>query len=640
MKRSFIFILSGILFMNNLFLFAQKPTSTSKRAVEDYNNGLKTYSQRNYPLAEKLFLSALAEDSFFIEAYLVLAELYEDWDKPGKAIDTYRKGLPIDKQYFPNGYIRLGNLEYREALYEDGGKSYSQYLSLNTGNGAQIARAREGLARCQFSLDAVQHPVEFKPVNLGPNINTTEDEYWPSLSADEQTLVITRLIQSSDLLKKVQEDFFISKQGDTGWGVMKNAGSPLNTFDNEGAQALSGDGRFMVFTACNRKDGIGRCDLYSTTREGDTWSVPKNMGKPVNSSYRETQPTLTPDGRTLFFASDRSGGKGLHDIWVTHRNENNQWSSPENLGDKINTPGIEMSPFIHPDNQSLYFSSDGHIGLGGYDLFVARKDSNGQWQIPVNLGYPINTNRDEMGMIVNARGDRAYYSSDIQKDRGKDIFMFDLPVSSRPLMVTYMKGRVFDAITRKLLKADFELIHLETGKEIYRSFSDSITGEFLVSIPTNNNYMLNVSHQGYLFFSENFTLKGIFNAGKPYLKDIPLQPIQVGKSIVLKNVFYETDSYALKKESESELNKVVRFLQANPSIRIEIGGHTDNTGTEEHNLKLSENRAKTVAAYIISNSIPGGRIVYKGFGMSKPLSDNNTVEGKALNRRTELKIID
>jgi outer membrane protein OmpA-like peptidoglycan-associated protein len=489
-------------------------------------------------------------------------------------------------------------------------------------------------------MEAVQHPVDFKPVNMGPSINTSGDEYWPSLSADEQILVITRLIPSDEFMKKVHEDFFMSHRREESWELMKNAGSPLNTGDNEGAQALSGDGRLMIFTACNRKDGFGRCDLYYSIKEGDRWMFPRNLGKPVNTAYRETQPSITPDGRTLYFSSDRPGGKGLHDLWVSHQDDNGRWSAPENLGEAINTGGIEMSPFIHPDNQSLYFSSDGHIGLGGYDLFVSRRDSSGKWQQPVNLGYPINTNRDEIGLIVNSRGDKAYYSSDVEKANGKDIYVFDLPVKDRPLMVTYMKGKVYDAENKRLLRARFELLDLETGSCLYRSVSDSITGEFLISIPVNHNYMLNVSREGYLFYSDNFTLQGSYQVDSPFLKDVPLQPLKVGNRIVLRNVFYETDSYALRKESTAELNKVVRLLQAHPDIKIEISGHTDNTGNPDYNQKLSENRAQTVADYLISSSIDPERIVARGYGMKLPVAANNTEEGRAQNRRTELLIIE
>jgi hypothetical protein len=635
------FVISGLilLLLSGSMAAQDKPVTHSKKAIDAYNKALQSYSVHNFGTAENLLMEAVREDPRFIDAFLLLAEVYEDWDIPQKAIDAYRKGLEINENYYPNGFFRLGNLEYGEGRYAEARSDYDHFLAMHTGNQNNEDKARNGIIRCDFSIHAMEHPVEFKPVNLGPNVNTASDEYWPCLSADEQTLVITRLVKSDDFMKKVQEDFFISHWKDSEWEKMKNAGSPLNTSDNEGAQTISADGRYMVFTACNRSDGLGRCDLYWSVKEGDSWSRPKNMGKPVNTAYRETQPSITPDGRTLYFSSDRPGGKGQHDIWVSYLKDDETWSVPENLGDSINTGGIEMSPFIHPDNQSLYFSSNGLVGLGGYDLFVSRRDSAGRWRKAVNLGYPINTNRDEIGLIVNARGDKAYFSSDINKSQGKDIFVFDMPVQDRPVMVTYMKGRVLDALSNRLLGARFELIDLENGRELYKSNSDSITGEFIVTIPVNHNCMLNVSRKGYIFYSENFSLKGIFKASSPYLKDVPLQPLMVGKSIVLKNVFYETDSYALKKESELELNKVVQLLLANPGIHIEISGHTDNTGNEEHNQRLSENRAKTVADYLVSSSIKADRIVYRGYGMKFPISSNDTEEGKAKNRRTEMKII-
>jgi outer membrane protein OmpA-like peptidoglycan-associated protein len=629
-----------ILFIPAERIIAQaRPSTTSKKAMEAYNHALEDYSMRSFEVAEKYLQEAIRSDSTFIDAYMLLAEVEQDWGKPLKAIDAYKKGLIINEQYYTYGFIRLGQLQYGEAQYDEALKSYNRFLKLHTGNVKNEEKAKDGIVRCTFSINAMQHPVEFKPENLGPGVNSALDDYWPSLSADEQTLVITRLIKSEDFFKKVQEDFFISQWVNNGWSTAKNLGFPINTSDNEGAQTLSGDGRLMVFTACNRSDGQGRCDLYWSFRRGDKWSIPQNMGKPINTAYRETQPSITSDGRTLYFASDRPGGKGNHDIWVSYKDSADHWTVPENLGDSINSPGTEMSPFIHPDNQSLYFSSDGLIGLGGFDIFVSRRNKEGKWRKAVNLGYPINTNRDEIGLIVNARGDKAYFASNIDKNQGKDIFSFEMPVQDRPSMTTYMKGRVLDSKNNSLLRARFELIDLENGKDFYKSYSDSITGEFVVSIPVDHNYMLNVSRKGYLFYSENFSLKGVFHQDAPLLKDIPLQPIEIGKSIVLKNVFFETDSYALKKESEIELNKVVQFLKVNPGIRVEISGYTDNVGETEYNQVLSENRANAVTDFLIAASVNAQRIVSKGYGMSNPVTSNDAEEGRARNRRTELKII-
>lgn len=643
-KRSRIGILFIAFIAAFVFLSVQATAQTSvstksKKAIDAYNEGLSKYTANNYTAAEQLFLTAIQADKQFIEAYLLLAQVYEDSGAPLKAIEIYKRGLAINEAYYPYGYIKLGNLEYREGKYEDALNSYKHFKTLNKGTAQQIDKANEGILRCEFSINAVRNPVPFIPENLGAQINSRYDDYWPSLSADEKTLVITRLIPNDDPIRKIQEDFYISYRSDTGWTEMQNAGSPLNTQDNEGAQTLSGDGRYMVFTACNRKDGIGRCDLYASVKEGDQWSVPVNLGTPLNSKYRETQPSLSADGRTLYFSSDRPGGKGYHDIWVSSRSDGGKWTQPVNLGDSINSAGVEMSPFIHPDNQTLYFSSDGHIGLGGYDLFMSRLDSAGTWKKPGNLGFPINTHRDEIGLIVNARGTRAYYSSGVDETMGKDIFVFDLPEQARPRIVTYMKGIVYDAESRRRLKAELELTDLETGQIIFHSYSDSVSGEFLVSIPFDRNYMLNVSRKSYLFYSENFSLKNIYNAEQPFLKDVPLQPIKAGSSIVLKNIFYETDSYALMQESRIELDKVVKLLTANPAIRIEIGGHTDNVGTAEYNQQLSEKRSKAVAAYLVAHGISESRIISKGYGLTNPIAPNTDPEGRSQNRRTEMKVL-
>jgi Tol biopolymer transport system component len=639
MKR--IIVIAGIALFLTFSLAGQEPTSRSQKAIDLYNRGLQQYTANDYARAAESLTKAVGEDTTFVRAWLILAQVYEDWKQTNLAIATYRKALSVDPDYYPLAYLLLARLEYGQAQYRESLAHYKQYLALpGNKNVKHVERAKDGIARCEFSIRAVEHPVEFKPVSAGAYVNTEEDEYWPSISADEQTLVITRLLKGDPIYGKKQEDFFFSQWTENGWGPMQNAGYPLNSAGNEGAQSISADGRIMVFTGCNRDDGLGRCDLYLSRKEGDSWTLPVNMGEPVNTSYTETQPSLSADGKTLYFASDRPGGSGSVDLWVCHQQENGKWTKPANLGDTVNTSGNEMSPFIHPDGRTLYLASNGHIGLGGYDLFVSRLDNNGHWTKPENLGYPINTNKDEFGLIVNPSGSRAYFASDINPAGGRDIYYFDLPDTLRPEQVSFMKGIVFDSETKHRLRADFELVDLNTRYVMNRSQSDSITGEFLVCIPLHHDYMLNVSKRGYLFYSENFSISGIYLSGNPLLKDIPLNPIRAGEIVILKNIFYETDSFALKPKSMIELDKLVKFLDDNPYIKIEIGGHTDNVGSPEYNLKLSDNRAKAVADYLIHSDISKDRLVCRGYGFSQPVAGNDTEKDRAQNRRTEIKIIE
>ena len=344
----------------------------------------------------------------------------------------------------------------------------------------------------------------------------------------------------------------------------------------------------------------------------------------------------------MYFASDRFGGYGELDIWKTTLDTSGKWTKPVNLGKVINSSASEMSPFIHPDNTSLYFASDGWIGMGGLDLFMSRCDEKDEWTEPKNLGYPINTHGEETSLIVNALGNKAYFSS--RRDDtfgGMDLYEFELYEEVRPIPVTYVKGKVFDAATKNSLEAKFELVDIETAEIIIEATSNSGNGEFLVSIPVNRNYALSVSKKGYLFYSENFTLKDVKDASEPFKIDIPLSSIKVGQKIVLKNIFFETNSFVLKTESKVELNKLVAFMKENSSIKIEISGHTDNVGKKDLNIKLSEKRAKAVYDYLLqSNAISEFRLKFKGYADNQPIESNATPEGKAKNRRTEIKIIE
>ncbi|MBN1116505.1 MAG: OmpA family protein [Bacteroidales bacterium] len=616
-----------------------KYTTNSSKAIKLYEEGRTNYQLFYHNIAEDQFLKAIKADKNFQEPYFLLGKLYWDTDRIEEAIGMYAVGIAINPEFYTYGFIYKGELELKIGRYSDALNSYKTLLEIEKSNLKLIKRANWGIERAEYGIEALKHPVEFKPVKLSNSVNSKLDEYWPSLSADEQTLVITRLDKVEGSKLNYQEDFYVSQKTDTGWTQAKNAGNPLNTYDNEGAQSISADGSFMVYTVCNRRDVIGRCDLFYSNKTGERWESPQNIGTPVNSTSKETQPGVSADGRTIYFASDRPGGLGGLDIWVTTKNPDGTWVKPVNLGDSINSPGDESSPFIHADNKTLYYSSNYLLGMGGFDIFYSRRNEKGYWLKSRNIGYPINTCRDEIGLIVNAKGNVAYYASDIDTSSGKDIYSFDIYKEARPNEVSYLKGKVFDASSRRVLAAEFELYNLSDGKLISKSESDKTTGSFLVCLPTNQDYMLNVSKKGYLFYSDNFSLEGISSIEKPFLKDVPLQAISQGGSIVLKNIFFETDAYLLKDESKYELQKLVRFLQDNPLLKVEISGHTDNIGGSDYNQQLSEKRAQSVVDFLINNGIRSERLIAKGYGMSKPIDNNDTEKGRGNNRRTEMTII-
>lgn len=496
-----------------------------------------------------------------------------------------------------------------------------------------------------FADSAYKHPVNFKPINVGPGVNTDYDEYWPSLSIDETVLVFTRQISinprnPSRSPESMQEDLFVSnfdfKKGQ--YGESMPLPGNVNSNLNEGAQCISADGKTCIITACNRPDGLGSCDLYIMFLRGNKWTDPENL-KSVNSTTWDSNPSLSADGKYLYFSSGRAGGYGKTDIWrIAIDSKGNALSEAENLGPKVNTPYEELSPFIHPDGRTLYFASRGHPGMGDFDLFFSKQDAQGIWKTPVNLGYPINTMGEERSLIVNGRGDIAMFASSAGK-RDLDIYYFLLPEDIKPVTVTYVKGYVYDKVTNNRLQAKCQMIDIESGEEMVSLLSDALTGEYLVCLPVDRDYAFNVERSGYLLYSENFSLTNLKHPEDPVNMNIPLQPLADGVIVILKNIFFNFNSFDLLQDSYAELKVVVQYMKTNPKLKIEIGGHTDNVGTQAYNKTLSENRAKSVYDYLISKGIDKTRLSYKGYDFSIPIATNDTDEGRALNRRTEFKVI-
>ena len=619
--------------------WAQQLSSSSKKAIKAYQAGYEKYSRQQYKDAITELNNAIKTDSKFIEAHMLMAECFLETNEPQMAKSSFLRCVDINPDFFPPVYYSLADIEFDAERFEEASQYLEKYLTFSRQKPALRSKAEKLLHNSRFAANAVKNPVSFKPENLG--LDFKYDQYWPSLSVDEQTLVFTGLIPKNldnpAVTGNRHEDFFVSDFREGQWTKPENLGSPPNTADNEGAQAISADAVKMFFTACNRSDGVGGCDIYYSEKRNGLWTRPRNLGKPINSSVKETQPSISADGRTLYFISNRSGGKGGQDIWMSTLNDDGKWTDPVNL-EEINTSGDESSPFIHLDGQTLYFASDGWPGMGLYDLFITRKDSAGRWSTPVNLGFPINSKHNEEGMIVNARGNRAYYSSDRGDGNIRNIFTFELYPEARPYPVSYMKGKIYDAKFLKPLKASFELIDLSTADKVVTSQSDSTNGEFIVCIPSGKDYALNISCKGYLFFSEHFTMTG-GTFMEPFIKDIPLKRIQPGEKVILKNVFFDFASAKLLDESKAELEQLLQFLRNNPEVKIQITGHTDNIGTQAYNINLSQDRARAVANYLLNGGIVLARVSYKGLGSSEPVADNSTEEGRVQNRRTELLIV-
>ena len=635
-----IIILSALCSVNREAC-SQPLHSSSNKAIKTYNDGVIYYDYFDFKKAETLFKIAISHDPEFYEAYMMLGELYSKQNNPARAVENYRKAISIDSLAYIPVYFSLANAEMMIEDYHSALTNYRAYLRNGSGSAKNRQIAARNIKSCEFAIEAIKKPVPFNPVSIGGSINTKDDEYWPSITADGQTMMFTRQSYgSSDFLNRsnYQEDFYISILSDTGWMTPFNAGEPLNTTQNEGAQTLSSNGNYMYFTACDRPGGLGSCDLYFSANNNGKWSIPYNLGSPVNTASWESTPSISADGNMLFFSSSRAGGAGGKDLWYSIMNEKGTWNEPVNMGNKINTDGDEMSPFIHFDGRSLYFSSNGRPGMGGLDIYLTRMKEDSSWTEPQNLGYPVNTSSDDMGLVIEASGQKAYFSSKRDNSNGKDIFWFTLDKTFRPNPVSYMKGNVTDKETGRMLKADFELINLTTDKITIKSRTDD-RGNFLVCLPSGNNYGINVSKPGYLFYSENFMFEGIHTVMEPLVKKITLSPVKVGEKMLLTNVFYEIDRWELKKESMSELDNLAELLKFNKDFVVEIGGYTDSTGTAEYNLQLSEKRALSVVNYLIENGISTERLQYKGYGNAYPIADNITMEGRRLNRRTEVKIV-
>lgn len=574
-----------------------------------------------------------------LDVILLLADIYNEQHQPETEILYLKKALQQNGAP-PLVHFRLSEAFFGMAKYEESLAEIEKYLAGNPA-ASLVPKAEQIRANARFSAEAVKNPVQYDPQRLSETVNSQFSEYWPSLTVDGNTLVFTRLLPAGGARSFMQEDFYMSRFENGDW-LEAQPLAELNSELNEGAQTISADGKLIFFTLCNHVDGMGSCDIWFSRLADGKWSAPRNAGAPLNTAHWEGQPSLSAFGDMLYFSSNRPGGRGNKDLWSIALKGWNAagfpvWGEPQNLGDSINTPGDEISPFIHSNGNDLFFSSDYWPGLGGFDLFRSRRNLNGIWSKAENFGYPVNTSGNEQGLIIDRTGTTAFTASDRLGDNGMDIFTFEVDEALKPDPVTYIRGNVVDKKTGKPVTALVKLLSLDKSNPVETELKAGSNGDFTVTLPVGGDFAFHVSEEGYLFYSENFEVEA--SAGNaPVFRTIELSPVEIGSVTNLYNIFFETGAYAILPASEPELITLVKFLKQNPSLKIEIQGHTDNVGTEKYNLDLSAKRASSVAGYLIDSGIDEARLTTKGYGFSAPVASNETAEGRARNRRTTILI--
>lgn len=618
-------------------LSAQSKLSTNKKkAAELYYLADNHMVKGQYALAFDLLEQAVDKDDDFHEAYFRMGIIDKARGNVGTAEKYLLKTLELDPEN-AGANFELGELYIQVGEYEKS-KEYTQaYLDLNPRNSKRRAEAQRFIDNANYALENIDRGLEINPRPLSDKINQFAMQYFPVITADQEYLIYTRRFGST---LNDDEDLVISKNIENEWSEPISISENINSPINEGTCTISADGRTLIFTSCYGRKGFGSCDLYISYKIGSDWTDPSNLGANVNSSSWDSQPSISADGRTLYFISNRNGGVGKRDIWVSKQNDENVWSKPENLGREINTPEDEVSPFIHPNNQTLYFASNGRKGFGGFDIYYSNK-INDTWDSPDNLGFPINTGDDQVSLFITADGKKGYYSHEnLGSSTVKGlIYEFDFPEELQiKNKASFVKGKVYDAKTKEPLKSKIELYDLVNDERISLVSSDSVTGEYLMVLPEGSEYALYINKRGYLFKSLYFNYKG--DSVESLQINIPIDKISIGIKTTLENIFFDFDKYELKPESKTELSKVIQFLQSNPNIKIEIAGYTDNKGTYSYNLDLSENRAKAVFDFLIENGISSYRISYKGYGQADPVASNENERGRAKNRRIEFKVIE
>ena len=602
----------------------------TKQALQNYEAGLSALDKKDIKKAIQLFKLAASKDSQYIDPAIALFQVYQDQKNFDSAIDYFNVIKKIDSiasiPFLVKQGVALASLGKYDAAYQ----LLTPYIQNNSLPNYLKEKADALYTICTFAIQQKTAP-EISIHNMGDSINSPASEYFPTVSIQDSLFLFMRRLNLS------REDFYASSMGVDGVSAATPLSDTLNFAAKKGSMSLSADLQTLYYAADYAEQGYGRYDIYKVQRSPWGWSKPKNLGQRINSDFWDSAPSIAPDGNSIYFASNRPEGYGGIDIYVAYKNEKGYWEEAINLGPSINTKGDDQTPFIHADNQSLYFTSNGRPGFGGSDIYVARKKIDGSWTTPINLGYPINTYDNEGSIAVASNGSTAYIASDRSDSRGElDIYKITLAENTRAFKTWYIKGQIVDASTKKSIAAELQIVDPASGYPMMEMQIDSM-GQFLLALPYFDSLGLKINSPGHDYLSSILPIDSVkAMAGKTF--NFSLTPIGKIFTKTVNQVYFESNAAVLQKISSVELDALVRYLKTTANAQIIIEGHTDNIGTATQNNLLSLQRANAIANYLQQKGIAIARIQTKGLGSSMPIADNKTAEGRAKNRRTSFTI--
>ena len=620
------------------------PATTTKTALKYFK---QSEDAKDSEERRELLNKAIGAEPNYFEAHFEIGVRYFKAKKFALAKDHFQQVASICPEYSPYTYYILGKIYAAEEDWKNALANCKKFIAFeDIDDNEKYLEVKDAIHQLEAYVELFTKPVPFDPKPV-QGVDTPLDEYLGSLSPDNRhfyyirkTLVQPKAQGGMNPEPYYREFFTESSNTSNGWDGGTIMDRPFNDKYNNGAAAITADNKHMYFVICNNNQAE-YCDIWFSEFKNGLWGPLLKMGPEINSQVWDSQPTISYDGKTLIFSSLRSGGQGGSDLWMSTKNDKGQWTSPVNLGDKINTPENELTPFIHSDSQTLYFASKGHVGLGGYDLFYSKKDSAGNWMKPRNLGYPINTEGDENSFFVSLDGKTGYFSTTRTDDDklkgpgGLDIFSFPLYPEARPEEVVFIEGTVRRE-DNKPVKGEVEIVDMVTH-EVTKVDIDSTDGKYVAIVSNKNDMLLTLKGEG-VAFTSTVIEKDKTPVGEPTTVNVETKEIKIGEEYRLNDINFASNSSELNDKAKFIIKEFSGFLVKNPKIRISINGHTDNVGDDNQNLALSGIRAKAVYDYLVSLGIAAERMAHQGFGEKNPVASNNSEFGRAKNRRTEFVI--